>query len=140
MMLLNQSDLKNSNNTLYDVRKSDGADTAAQRWYVARDIGTGLGETGRLNPKRGDPDLFERIKFMKGVDDGDVHFNYHGRHQELADHISPEDVRWMCNMLAQLRGEQWRDAFRAAGYDTVTANRYITRIKAKIVEGQALRD
>jgi hypothetical protein len=44
----------------------------------------------------------------------------------------------MCNMLAQLRDEQWRDAFRAAGYDTVTAHRYITRIKAKIVEGQAL--
>jgi hypothetical protein len=140
MMLLNQSDLKNSNNTLYEVQGSNVAGSSAQRWYVARDIGTGLGETGRLNPKRDDPDLFEQISFMKGVDNGDVHFNYHGRHQELADHISPADVRWMCSLLAQLSNERWHDAFRAAGYDTQTANRYIARIKAKIVEGQALAD
>ncbi len=138
MMLLNQSDLKNSNNTLYEVRKSDGVGTTAARWYVARDIGAGLGETGRLDPKRNDVALFEQIAFMKGVEAGDVHFNYHGRHQELADHISPADVRWMCNLLSQLSDGQWQDAFRAAGYDTAIASRFITRIKAKIAEGQAL--
>lgn len=140
MMLLNQSDLKNSNNTLYEVGRSNVAGKTARRWYVARDIGTGLGETGRLNPKRDNPDLFERIAFMKGVDDGDVHFNYHGRHQELADHISPADVRWMCSRLSQLTPARWHDAFRAAGYETATANRYIARIMAKIAEGQALAD
>ena len=140
MMLLNQSDLKNSNNTLYEVKKSDGVETAAARWYVARDIGAGLGETGRLNPRRGDVALFEQIAFMKGVDDGDVHFNYHGRHQELADHISPGDVRWMCNLLSKLSDGQWHDAFRAAGYDTALANRFIARIKVKMAEGRALGD
>jgi hypothetical protein len=140
MMLLNQSDLKNSNNTLYEVTKAEVAGSTARRWYVARDIGAGLGETGRVNPKRDDPALFEEIAFMKGVDDGDVHFNYHGRHQELADHISPADVRWMCAMLSQLSNERWHDAFRAAGYEKPIADRYIARIKAKIAEGQSLAD
>jgi hypothetical protein len=140
MMLLNQSDLKNSNNTLYEVKKSDGVDTTAARWYVARDIGAGLGETGRIDPKRNDVALFEQIAFMKGVEAGDVRFNYHGRHQELADHISPADVRWMCDLLSRFSDAQWQDAFRAAGYDTALANRFIVRIKAKIAEGRALGD
>ena len=111
---------------------------AAHRWYVVRDIGAALGETGRLDPQRNDPALFERIRFIKGVKNGAVDFNYHGRHQELADHITPEDVRWMCDLLAQLRIEQWRDAFRAGGYDAATSERFIARIREKIAEGQAL--
>ena len=115
------------------------AGDAAHRWYVVRDIGTALGETGRLDPQRNDPALFERTRFINRVKNGAVDFNYHGRHQELADHIAPEDVRWMCDLLARLRIEQWRDAFRAGGYDAATAERFIARIKAKIAEGQALR-
>jgi hypothetical protein len=138
MMLLNESDLKNSNNSLYEVREPGDTQNAARRWYVVRDIGTALGETGRLNPKRNDPKLFERTRFINRVKNGEVEFNYHGRHQELADHITPDDVRWMCNLLAQLRLEQWRDAFRAAGYDVPNSERFIVRIREKIAEGQAL--
>lgn len=137
LMILNASDLKNSNNTLYQVKEPGDARNAAHRWYV-RDIGAGLGKTGRLNPKRNDLALFERTRFINGVKNGAVDFNYHGRHQELADHITPEDVRWMCDLLAHLRIEQWRDAFRAGGYDAVTAERFIARIREKIAEGQAL--
>jgi hypothetical protein len=138
MMILNESDLKNSNNTLYDVKKPGHGPDAAERWYVVRDIGTALGETGRLNPQRNDPALFEQTPFITGVKNGAVDFNYHGRHQELADHIALADVRWMCDLLGQLRIEQWRDAFRAGGYDAATSERFITRIRAKIAEGQAL--
>jgi hypothetical protein len=138
MMILNESDLKNSNNSLYQVNDPGNAPDAARRWYVVRDIGTALGETGRLNPQRNDPALFERIRFIKSVSNGHVHFNYHGRHQELADHITPADVRWMCDRLARLRIEQWRDAFRAGGYDQATSERFIARIREKIAEGQAL--
>lgn len=138
MMLLNGSDLKNSNNTLYEVTEPGDNETAAHRWFVVRDIGAALGETGRFGPKRNDLALFERIRFINRVKDGAVHFNYHGRHQELADHITSEDVRWMCDLLAQLRVEQWRDAFRAGGYDATTSERFIVRIREKITEGQAL--
>ena len=138
MMILNESDLKNSNNTLYEVKESGDTRHAAHRWYVVRDIGTALGETGRLNPQRNDPALFERTRFINSVKNGAVDFNYHGRHRELADHIAPEDVRWMCDLLAHLRIEQWRDAFRAGGYDAATSERFIARIREKIAEGQAL--
>lgn len=138
MMILNESDLKNSNNSLYEVKEPGVAVKTARRWYVVRDIGTALGETGRLDPQRNDPALFERTRFINGVKNGVVNFNYHGRHQELADHIAPADVRWMCDLLAQLRIEQWRDAFQAGGYDAATSERFIARIKGKIAEGQAL--
>ena len=138
MMILNESDLKDSNNTLYEVKEPGAASDAPHRWFVVRDIGTALGETGRLNPTRNDPVLFEQNRFIKGVKNGVVDFEYRGRHQELADHISPEDVKWMCSLLAQLSAEQWQDAFRAGGYDEATSARFIARIKAKVAEGLAL--
>ena len=138
MMLLNGSDLKDSNNTLYSVNQpGDGSDTP-HRWFVVRDIGTALGETGRLNPARGDAGLFEENRFITGVKNGFVEFEYRGRHQELADHISVDDVKWMCNLLTKLSAEQWHDAFRAAGYNLTTSDRFIARIKTKIAEGLAL--
>src|SRR5882757_6273042 len=80
LALFNSSDLKNVNNTLYEVTNpGDGP----KRWYVVRDLGTALGETGRLVPMRGNPDLFEREPFIQDVKDGLVRFNYHGSHQEL---------------------------------------------------------
>jgi len=75
LMLFNSSDIKNENNILYEV-KEPGA--APRHWYVVRDLGTALGETGRLAPLRGDPDIFERQPFILGVKDGVVRFNYHG--------------------------------------------------------------
>jgi hypothetical protein len=138
MLILNESDLKNSNNSLYAVKGTGSGADAPHQWYVVRDIGTALGETGRLNPKRNDPELFERNRFITGFKKGEVQFNYRGRHQELADHISPEDVRWMCDLLGQLSLEQWQDAFRAGGYDEATAARFIARIRGKIAEGQAV--
>lgn len=135
MMILNESDLKDSNNTLYE-RREPGA--APRRWYVVRDIGAALGETGRIYPGRNNVDLFEDGRFITGVKDGAVVFDYHGRHQELADHISPEDVGWMCDLLGRLSTEQWHDLFRAGGYDPSTAARFISKIRAKMAEGQAL--
>jgi hypothetical protein len=138
MMILNQSDLKNSNNTLYQVEERGDPPNAPQRWYVVRDIGAALGETGRYYPRRNNLAAFERIPFINSVKDNAVNFNYHGRHQELADHITPADVRWMCDLLARLSVEQWRDAFRAGGYGPETSSRFITRIRQKVAEGQAL--
>ena len=64
-MMFNSSDIKNENNALYEVkhRRRDGS----AQWYVVRDLGTALGETGRLAPQRGDPDIFEREPFITGV-------------------------------------------------------------------------
>jgi len=135
LMMFNSSDLKNENNTVYEVSKPrDGVD----RWYVVRDLGTALGETGRLNPKRDDPDLFHHLAFITGVRGGFVEFNYHGWHQELFTRISPDDVAWASELLGQLSDPQWSDAFRAGGYEPTAADRFIRRLHQKIAEGLSL--
>ena len=136
LMMFDSSDLKNVNNTLYEVKKpGDDID----RWYVVRDLGTALGETGRRAPKRSDPSLFERNGFIADVQDGFVRFDYHGFHQELVRHrITPDDVAWACELVAGLTDRQWHDAFRAGGYEPAIADRFIRRIQQRIENGQQL--
>lgn len=133
LAMFDSSDLKNVNNSLYQVRTRDDW---PQMWYVVRDLGTALGNTGRITPKRNDPDVFERYEFIKGVKNGYVQFHYHGWHQELLDErITPDDVEWATELLAGLSDQQWRDAFRAGGYEPAVADRFIRRLQAKIAEG-----
>ena len=114
MMMLNSSDLKNSNNSLYELTGSLSDSNEPRRWFVVRDVGASLGETGRLDPARGNADVFAKLKFIEGVEEGWVRFNYHGRHQELVRRtIKPEDVRWVSTILSGISSKQWQDAFRA---------------------------
>lgn len=136
LLMFNSSDLKNSNNTLYEFTRPDGR---VEQWYVVRDLGTALGSTGRFEPVRGDPAVFERLGFIKGVKDGFVQFEYQGWHQELVrQRITRDEVRWACELLSALSLDQWHDAFRAGGYDRSVSDRFITRLHAKIAEGLAL--
>jgi hypothetical protein len=133
LLLFNSSDLKNSNNTLYELSRPPW------RWFVVRDLGTALGDTGRMAPHRGDPERFARHGFIRGVRDGYVEFEYHGWHQELVrNRLTVSDVRWASARLAALTAAQWRDAFRAGGYDAPTAARFIQAIQARIHQGLAL--
>jgi len=141
MMILNESDLKDSNNSLYGVKMPGSAPDAAQRWYVVRDIGTALGETARLTPRRSDPDLFAKTSFIKGVHDGFVEFGYHGWHQDLiSERIRPDEVRWGCELLSRLSDKQWDDAFRAGGYEPAVAAQFIETLKKRIRQGLAVSD
>jgi hypothetical protein len=134
--MFNSSDLKNANNALYHVTNAGGE---VEQWYVVRDLGTALGETARLFPKRGDVDLFERLPFITRVDQGFVEFNYHGWHRELVRHrITPEDVQWAADLLRGLSDDQWRDAFRAGHYDRPMADRFIEQLRVRIEQGQRL--
>ncbi|MCU1384667.1 MAG: hypothetical protein JWL71_3364 [Acidobacteria bacterium] len=135
LMMFNSSDIKNENNALYEVKLRGGK---VEQWYVVRDLGTALGETGRLAPKRGDPDIFEREPFIAGMKNGVVQFNYHGWHQELLNGISADDVVWASELLGQLSAQQWSDAFRAGGYAPTLADRFIGRLRQKIAEGRRL--
>jgi hypothetical protein len=135
LLMFNSSDLKNSNNTLYEFR----GETGAERRFVVRDIGMALGNTGRFSPKRGDVELFEREPFIDSIDGDRVTFNYRGWHQELLrQRITTADVRWAADLLGRLSGRQWRDAFRAGGYEPQVAQRFIQRLLAKIDQGRAI--
>ena len=128
MMILNSTDLKDDNNAVYERRKDDHV---VGRWYAVKDLGATLGTTGRMDPKRNDIEAFEPHGFITGVRDGRVKFAFRGRHQELLRVITPDDVVWMCNRLARLTLAQWKDAFRAGGYDEALAARFIRRIQAE---------
>jgi hypothetical protein len=133
LAMFNSSDIKNENNVLYDVVKPG---EGPKRWYVVRDLGTALGETGRLAPLRSNPDIFERQPFILDVKDGVVRFNYHGWHQELFRQISPVDTAFAADLLQQVTAQQWSDAFRAGGYPPKVANRFIARLHERIDEAR----
>ncbi len=136
LLIVNSTDLKDDNNSVYQLQEPwDGA----TRWFVVRDLGAALGETGRFYPRRNWLEGFEKQPFITRVDGTRVEFAYDGLQQELLSLIRPEDVQWAARLLARLTDGQWQDAFRAANYPPPVAERYIRRIKQKIEDGLAVR-
>jgi hypothetical protein len=136
LLMFNSTDLKNDNNSIYVYKEPvDGA----TRWFVVRDLGAALGETGKLYPKRNCLECFERHGFITAINDDHIEFDYAGRHQELISMIRPADVRWAAEHMARLTDKQWHDAFRAANYADDDAQRFINKLKEKIDDARALR-
>jgi hypothetical protein len=135
LLMFNGSDLKNSNNTLYEVTRKDHV----EYWYVVRDLGLALGDTGRWATKRNNLTLFERQQLFAGVNRGFVDFRFNGAKSELIRRrITPDDVGWTSDLLAGLTDRQWHDAFRAGGYQPEIATRFIRKLVANIAEGQRI--
>jgi hypothetical protein len=134
-VMLCNSDLKDEQNFVYTLKQPF---EGAKRWYVARDLGLSFGRTGVFEPPRGDVKVFEETPFITGMKGEYVQFEWRGRHGVLIEHMTPEDVKWICRRLQALTDAQWQDAFRAGGYAPELANRFIRRMKQKIDEGLAL--
>jgi len=136
LLILNSTDLKSDNNSVYEVSEPlDGA----RRWFVVRDLGAALGQTGKLFPRRNWLNGFEQGGFIKSVKGNQIEFDYRGRHQELLKTITPADVRWAARRMRRLTDEQLRDAFRAANYTEGMTDRYLRKIREKIAQGLALQ-
>ena len=134
MMMVNNTDMKNSNNSLYEFRRGG----RVEQWFVARDVGAAFGDTHR-EPRKNHLPSFVKTPFILGVSNGHVDFAYSGHYKNLVrDRIAPDDVVWASNMLAQLSDRQWNDAFRAGGYDPETARGFIRKLHEKIAQGQSL--
>lgn len=136
-LMLNNWDLKGTNNRIYAVSEALAGD-GPRRWFVVQDLGAALGATRWPTGNRNDIDSFERQDLIEGLEDGRVEFDYHARHTELFEDITPADVAWTCRLLARLTDQQWHDAFRAANYPQAIATRFIDKLKAKVQEGLAL--
>jgi len=135
LLMFNSSDLKSSNNTLYEYTPTAGA--SPRHWYVVRDLGLALGRTGRISPQRNNFDVFSRTRFITGEKRGFVEFDYHGLHKELVtDRITREDVRWAAALIGGLSERQWQDAFRAGGYPPDVAARFINVLRERIAQAQ----
>jgi hypothetical protein len=110
-----------------------------EKWYVVRDVGAALGDTDRFTPRKGHVEAFERHPFIFGVNNGHVDFAYSGWYRKFVrDRITPDDVAWASNQLAQLSDRQWQDAFRAGGYEPAVANRFIRKLGEKVEQGSGL--
>ena len=135
--MLGNSDLKDQQNALYKLKEPF---EGAKQWYVARDLGQSFGRTGVVDAPRGDLGVFEQTPFITGVADGNVQFDYRGRHRVLFENITPADVRWICDAALPLTDEQWHDAFRAGGFRETDRRSLHPPMKQKIDEGLALKD
>lgn len=136
MMMFNSTDLKTSNNSLYEYRDRG----IVQRRYIVRDLGAALGDTSRIAPHKGNPDAFEQHPYIVGVNNGFVEFAYKGWYTPLVrDRITPADVAWTSNLVAQLTDTQWQDAFRAGGFEPAAADRFIRKLREKVQQGRDLR-
>ena len=132
LLMLNSSDLKDDNNSIYKLKEPwDGA----SQWFVVRDVGAALGETGKLFPRRNWLEGFEKAGFIRSIGDGKIEFDYNGRHNELLSMIEPADVQWAATQMQRLTDQQWQQAFRAGNYAEPIAERYIRRIREKIADG-----
>src|SRR5204863_3120009 len=90
MMLLNNSDLKDDNNELFEL--SGELAHGVHRWFVVKDVGATLGETGWFEPRRGFIDGFEKEPFITGKAGPFVKFHFNGRHKNLLEKITSDDV------------------------------------------------
>lgn len=134
-LILNNWDLKPSQNRIYVV--NEGVPGPSRR-YIVQDLGASLGRTRWPTGNRNNAAAFESQRLIERVGNGVVKFDYHARHKELFKDITPADVVWTCRLLARLTDEQWKDAFRAANYPELIAQRFITKLRSKIQEGLAL--
>jgi hypothetical protein len=136
LLLFNSSDLKNSNNTIYEY--DDALGGTPKQWYAVRDLGLALGKTGRIAPQRNNLDVFARTHFITDVDGDFVVFgDYRGLHGELLrKRITREDVQWAAGLVGGLTDRQWHDAFRAGGYEPGLAARFIAILRDRIVDAR----
>ena len=100
MMILNSTDLKNREQRGLRGRRRARA-SGARRWFVVKDLGASLGETGRFDPRRGYIDGFEREPFITGVR---ARLRAVSRSaaatRSCSQHISVDDVRWIVRAAA----------------------------------------
>ena len=135
LVMFNSTDLKSSNNSLYERKDGD----YVEQWYVARDVGSALGDTQRMAPRKNHIDSFEQMPYILGVDNGYVEFAYNGWYKNLVrERIKPEHVAWISELFSRLSDKQMQDAFRAAGYDPDIAGRFIAKLREKIQQGRSL--
>ncbi len=147
-LILNNWDWKTSNNKIYELAEPVNG---VRRWFVVRDLGASLGKTkyptllkwfrlrGFGQGTRNDLEGFEEQSFIKRMDEeSGIEFDYRGIYRDVIESVEREDVRWACDQLSRLSDTQWRDAFRAGGYNAEQTARYVAKIKSKIAQGLEL--
>ena len=150
MALLNNWDLKDDNNEVYEVVN------AGKREYIYRvsDLGASFGSSGpSWTPEmaKGNLHSYEHSRFIRKVAPDYVDFDFptrpalkyifnppdlisHLRQRWIGRHIPRKDARWVGSLLGQLSPEQIRDAFRAGGFDSKDVEAFTQIVEERIRE------
>jgi len=118
MALINNWDLKDSNNEIIQVNGNNGAELR----YIISDLGATFGHASttplfwRLTRSRNKPENYAKSKFFEKVKGDRVVLHFGGKNSGLMKNIDVRDAQWLSGWLSQLSDQQLRDAFRAANY------------------------
>jgi hypothetical protein len=152
MALINNWDLKDVNNSVYEEKDKD--DAAPELHYAVTDLGASFGTTGQSwshTLSKGNLKSYQHSKFIRKVTPTYVDFavpsrpaliyvftpaDFLGRMnlRWIGKHIPISDVRWIGGLLAQLSPQQIRDAFRAAGYSPEQVDAFSGVVEGRIAE------
>lgn len=118
MALMNNWDLKDSNNVLIEVPSDRGTELR----YVISDLGATFGHAStvpliwRITRSRNNPKNYAKSDFLEKVKGNRVQLYFGGKNRGLMKNISVDDAVWIATLLSQLSDQQVKDAFRAANY------------------------
>jgi hypothetical protein len=157
MALMNNWDLKDSNNAYYEKKPKEGS-TGIEHTYLISDLGASFGTTGFVmstEASRGNLEAYRQSKFISNMTPDYVDFGAPGRptlveainvpvflHRVdmrwIGRRINRADARWMGQVLGRLSPAQIRDAFTAAGYSQEDAREFAAVVQGRIAELKAL--
>jgi hypothetical protein len=119
MALLNNWDIKDTNNKIVAVR-NDAGDYELR--YLVHDLGGTFGKVSsvprvfQFKPDRNNPKEYEKVRLIDGVKEGRIDFHYSVKRNNLFKDITLDDAQWLSTWLSRLSDKQIEDAFRAANY------------------------
>jgi hypothetical protein len=143
MALINNWDLKEANNAIYNVR-------GRELRYAVSDLGATFGRTGGdWTRSKGDPEDYFESEFIDEIRPAKVDLALHSRPpvlyavavpyyvkrtrmEKVAEDIPRAHARWIGQWLARLSDAQIRDAFRGAGYAPHEMNTYSIKVRERI--------
>jgi hypothetical protein len=144
MALLNNWDIKDTNNKILLVRDRDSGRNELH--YIVSDLGATFGKVKtnaplvwRFRRNRNDPEDYSRDPFLEDVKGDNVSLFYNGKRQELFDFITVSDARWVGSLLSKLTDNQIGDAFRAANYTPSEVRILTEAVRARINELMSAR-
>jgi hypothetical protein len=141
MALINNWDLKDSNNVMIEVPGNRGTELR----YVISDLGATFGHASttpifwRITRSRNNPKNYAKSDFLEKVKGNRVVLHFGGKNRGLMKDITVNDAIWLGSWLAQLNDDQIRDAFRAANYTPDQVDLLTRVVRARTNELLSLR-
>jgi hypothetical protein len=132
-------DLLDLQNQVLEVKGPNGTELH----YIISDLGSTFGQFGsnnlpiffRFGRKADSPSAWSKAKFITDVENSRIEFATTGaKSRDLFENVTVAQGRWLYDLLAQLRDEQWRDAFRAANYSPAEVNVLTSAAKRRVIE------